>query len=152
MVMRVLEVMTEGVKTVPPTMSAGQAWEIMRQLGIRHLVVTRGRDVIGVLSERDAGGRSGAVIRAGRTVADLMTGQVASVTPTDTVRSVSNLMRGRSIGCVPVVDRGRLVGLVTLSDLLELLGRGVDRPAKPARRLATHRVAHRKGRGARAAW
>jgi CBS domain-containing protein len=150
--MRVLEVMTEGVQTVPPTMSASQAWEIMRQQGIRHLVVTRGRDVVGVLSERDAGGRSGASIRAGGTVADLMTAHVATVAPTDTVRSVANLMRGRTIGCVPVVDHSRLVGIVTLSDLLELLGRGVDRPAKPARRLATHRVPHRPGGRAHAAW
>jgi hypothetical protein len=38
------------------------------------------------------------------------------------------------------------VGIVTLSDLLDLLGRGIDRPAKPARRIATHRVPHRKRR------
>jgi CBS domain-containing protein len=151
-VMRVLEVMTEGVQTAPPTMSAGEATEIMRRQRIRHLVVTRGRGIVGVLSERDAGGRSGASIRVGRTVADLMTAPVVTVAPTDTVRSVANVMRGRTIGCVPVVDRGRLVGIVTLSDLLELLGRGVDRPATPARRLATHRVPHRKGGRTHAAW
>lgn len=142
--MRVQEVMTEGVQTVLSTMSADDAWELMRRQGIRHLVVTRGRDVVGILSASDAGGRSGASVRAGKTVADLMTGHVASVAPTDTVRSLANVMRGHTIGCVPVIDRGRLVGIVTLSDLLELLGRGVDRPVKPARRLATHRVPHRK--------
>jgi CBS domain-containing protein len=61
-------------------------------------------------------------------------------------------MRGLSIGCVPVVDRGRLVGILTLSDLLQLLGGGIDRPAKPTRRVATHRVPHRKTHGARASW
>jgi acetoin utilization protein AcuB len=150
--MRVFEVMTEGVQTVPPTMSAAEAWDIMRQKGIRHVVVTRGRDVVGVLSDRDAGGRSGAAVRAGRSVADLMTGRVATVAPSDTIRSVANLMRGRTIGCVPVVDRGRLVGILTLSDLLELLGRGIERPVKPTRPIATHRVPHRKTARGRAAW
>jgi CBS domain-containing protein len=150
--MRVNEVMTEGVQTVPPTMSAGEAWEVMRRQRIRHVVVTRGRDVVGVLSERDAGGRSGASVRAGKTVVDLMTSHVATVAPSDTIRSVANLMRGRTIGCVPVVDRGRLVGILTLSDLLEVLGRGIDRPNKPGRPIATHRVPHRKTARARAAW
>lgn len=150
--MRALEVMTEAVQTVPPTMTADQAWEIMRQQGIRHLVVMSGREILGVLSQRDAGGRSGVSVRSGRTVADLMTTRVATVASSDTVRSIANVMRGRTIGCVPVLDRGRLVGIVTLSDLLELLGRGVDRPAKPARRLATPRVPHRKNRRVRAAW
>ncbi len=150
--MRVQELMSEDVRTVPPTMPADEAWAIMRTNGIRHVVVTSGRIMVGVLSERDAGGRSGASVRAGRSVADLMTGRVASVAPTDTVRTVANLMRGRTIGCVPVIDRGRLVGIVTLSDLLDLLGRGVDRSSKPERPMATHRVAHRRRGNARAAW
>ena len=50
------------------------------------------------------------------------------------------------------IDRGRLAGIVTLSDLLVLLGRGIDRPTKPARRLATHRVAHTKRGRSHAAW
>jgi len=150
--MRVFEVMTAGVETVPPTMTAVEAWDVMRRKGIRHLVVTCGKTVVGLMSAGDAGGRAGAPVRTGRTVADLMTGRVATVEPTDTVRSVANLMRGRTIGCVPVVDRGRLVGIVTASDLLELLGRGVDRPAAGTRPIATHRVPHRKTARRGAAW
>jgi CBS domain-containing protein len=54
---------------------------------------------------------------------------------------------------VPVVDRGRLVGILTVSDLLELLGRGGDRPARPERHGLHHRVPHRKQKGgAVSAW
>lgn len=148
--MRVSEVMTEGVQTVPVDMPAVEAWAIMERKGIHHLVVTRGHELAGVLSVRDAGGPAGAVVRVGRTVGDLMTADVVTVAPTDTIRAVANLMRGLSIGCLPVVDRGRLVGILTLSDLLELLGRGIDRPAKPSRRVATHRVPHRKTHSGRA--
>src|SRR5688572_2105038 len=71
--MRVRELMTEGVQTVSPGESAEDAFSLMRGRRIHHLVVTRGRDVVGVLSDRDAGGRAGAAVRRTRTVSELMT-------------------------------------------------------------------------------
>jgi acetoin utilization protein AcuB len=149
--MRVFEVMTEGVQTVSPAMPASDACELMRGKRLHHLVVTQGKEILGVLSDRDTGGRVGAAARAGLTVADIMTRHVVTVGRTDTIRTVANLMRGRTIGCVPVLDEGKLVGILTVSDLLEMLGRGIERPAKPARPLATHRVPHRKSKSGRAA-
>jgi acetoin utilization protein AcuB len=109
--------------------------------------------VTGVLSDRDAGGRSGAGMRARSRVAELMTTSVVTVGPEETIRRSANLMRGRTIGCLPVVEGTRLVGIVTVSDLLQLLGRGVARPARPSRRGLHHRVPHRKGgKGAFGVW
>ena len=150
--MRIAEIMTEGVQTVPPTMPAFEAWDLMRQKRIHHLVVMVGSAVMGVLSERDAGGRGGASIRARSTVADLMTTAVVTTAPDATIRKIANLMRGRTIGCVPVIDRKRLVGIVTVSDLLRLLGGGIDRPARPARHTLNYRVPHRKRKGASGVW
>jgi CBS domain-containing protein len=147
--MRVQDVMTEGVQTVAPTSSADDAWELMRRNDFHHVVVTSDSRVVGVLSHRDAGGRRGAAVRRARTVEELMTRPVVTVEPTATVRKVANLMRGRSIGCVVVTDRGRVVGIVTVADLLDLLGRGIDRPAPPGRRWTLkHRTPHRRGRRA----
>jgi CBS domain-containing protein len=81
-----------------------------------------------------------------------MTSQVVTVRVNDTIRSVANVMRGRTIGCVPVMDGKRLVGIVTVSDLLRLLGRGIERPAKPSRPAATHRVPHRKRQRPGGSW
>jgi len=151
--MRVRELMTVGVQTVSPGDSAEDAWALMRGRRIHHLVVTRGRDVVGVLSDRDAGGRAGATVRRTRTVAELMTAPAVTIAPTATVRRAANVMRGRSIGCLVVSDRGRAVGIVTVSDLLELIGRGLDRGAAPAtRRLLNFRVPHRKARRPAVAW
>jgi acetoin utilization protein AcuB len=108
--------------------------------------------VVGILSDRDTGSGAGADVRAHHTVADMMTSQVELVGPNDTIRSVANVMRGRTIGCVPVVENERLVGIVTVSDLLRLLGRGIERPIKPARAVATHRVPHRKSHRAGGCW
>jgi CBS domain-containing protein len=151
--MRVGEVMTEGVKTIAPTARADDAWNTMRLNRIHHLVVCEGRRVLGVLSERDAGGRRGAAVRMNTMVADLMTAPAVTCEPTTTVRQAANMMRGRSIGCLVVVDGGRPVGIVTVSDLLGLLGHGGDRGAvTTTRRPLSHRVPHRKARGVVRAW
>ncbi len=151
-VMRVQEVMTEGVKTIAPT-AAENAWNVMRLSRIHHLVVTNASRVVGVLSERDAGGRRGAAVRENRTVGDLMTAPAVTVEPTMTVRQAATVMRGRSIGCLVVVGSGHAIGIVTVSDLLELVGRGLDRGAVTTRRRTlNHRAPHRKSKGVVAAW
>ena len=119
--MRMFEVMTEGVRTVSPTAAADEAWELMRRERIHHLVVTDSSGVVGVLSDRDAGGRRGRGVRTGRTVADLMSPHAVTIDARETVRKAANLMQGRTIGCLPVVDRGKLVGIVSRANLLQAL-------------------------------
>jgi acetoin utilization protein AcuB len=82
-----------------------------------------------------------------------MTGRVVTVPPTTTVRQAANLMRGRSIGCLVVTDPTRIVGIVTVSDLLELLGQGADRGVVSTTRWTLkHRAPHRKRHQAAGAW
>jgi CBS domain-containing protein len=151
--MRVQDVMTEGIKTIAPTAAAEDAWDMMRFNRIRHLVVTSGRRVLGVVSDRDAGGRRGVSVRTNTTLADLMTAPPVTEEPTTTVKQAANMMRGRSIGCLVVVESGRAVGIVTVSDLLELVGRGHSRGAvTTTRRTLSHRAPHRKSKGVVAAW
>jgi acetoin utilization protein AcuB len=151
--MRVQDIMSENVQTVPPATAAEDAWNLMRAKGIRHLVVAQGPRVLGLISDRDAGGRQGSSVRRNREVADLMTGRVVTVSPTTPVRKAANLMRGRSIGCLVVTDAKRIVGIVTVADLLELLGRGIDRPAATTTRWTLkHRAPHRKRHRAAGVW
>jgi CBS domain-containing protein len=145
--------MTEGVQTVSPGTAAEDAWALMRLKGIHHLVVTRGSTPVGVFSDRDAGGHRGKAVRAGRTVGDLMTEPVIAVPRTTPVRRAANLMRGRSIGCLAVTDARRLVGIITVADLLQLLGQGLDRPVETSKRWTLkHRAPHRKQQSATGVW
>jgi CBS domain-containing protein len=151
--MRVQDVMSKEVKTVSTATTAEEARNVMHLHSIRHLVVTEGRRIVGIISERDLGGGRGAAVRANRTVADLMTTSVVTVPPTTPVRKAANLMRGRSIGCVVVAGRAGVVGIVTTADLLTLIGRGEERPVASATRWALrHRAPHRKRHGAFGAW
>ena len=63
-----------------------------------------------------------------------MTDNLATAAPDTTIRHAANLLRGRSIGCLPVLDEGEAVGIVTITDLLDLIGRGAERPVERSTR------------------
>jgi CBS domain-containing protein len=132
--MRLFEMMSTEVETVPVGESAEVAWGQMRQQGVHHLIVMDRGQIVGVVSDRDMGGRGGAALRKSSTVADFMSADPVVASPETTVREAANLLRGRNVGCLPVFDGKKLVGIVTITDLLELLGRGVDRPAVTGKR------------------
>jgi len=140
--MRVQDIMTTSVRSIPPDLDTAAARHTMRSARVRHLVVVdRGR-VVGVLSQRDLGGTRDELLPAG-TVEKVMRPHVVVAAPDTTIRTAANLLRGHSIGCLPVVDGKKLVGIVTTSDLLGLIGQGVQ---KPIERSAAWTL---KGRGPR---
>jgi acetoin utilization protein AcuB len=125
---RLEEVMNVDVRTADPNESAEAAWTRMRLGRFHHLVVMEDSRVVGVISDRDLGGAKGASRRKLYTVGDLMTLNVVTARPTTTLRQAANLLRGRSIGCLPILEGSKLVGIITVTDILDLLGRGVLRP------------------------
>jgi len=127
--MRLQNIMRTDVVTIDAAESADAAWSKMRKHRIRHLVVTDNGRLVGVVSERDLGGPHGAAIRKNQTVQALTTSHLVSAKPTTTLRQAANMMRGRLIGSLPVLDGDRLVGIVTATDVLDELGRGSIRPA-----------------------
>jgi acetoin utilization protein AcuB len=134
--MRVQDVMSTEIKTVGSGTTIGEARSLMRAQGIHHVLVRDERRIVGVVSDRDLGGRVGARNGSGeaRPVAEVMTTNVVTALPTMTIRQAANLLRGRAIGCLPVLDGDRPVGIVTTTDLLELIGRGAQRPIERSTR------------------
>jgi acetoin utilization protein AcuB len=128
---RLDEIMSTRVVTIGPKEAASEAWTRMRRRRIRHLVVIDGKRLVGVLSERDLGGRASGNMRARRRVQDLMTADVESVEPETTVRQAADLMRKRLIGSLPVLDGDRLVGIVTATDVFDALGSAAGTIAAP---------------------
>ncbi|MEO7218514.1 MAG: CBS domain-containing protein [Gemmatimonadaceae bacterium] len=130
--MQIHEIMSTNVVTIGPREAASAAWSRMRRRGIRHLVVMDEDRVVGVLSERDLGGRSGAATRKNRVVRDLMTPRVETADPEATVDDAAELMRRRLIGSLPVVDGDDLVGIITATDVFEALENGAGAPLSRA--------------------
>ena len=122
--MRVYEVMSKQVETVKPAVLASEARNRMRQLNIHHLVVTQGTRLQGIVSERDLGGSKLAKPLGKKTVGDLMTTPVVTVTTRTLVRRAAALMKGHSIGSLVVTSAGgKVAGIITVSDLLNLVAR-----------------------------
>ena len=80
-----------------------------------------GKTLVGIISERDvayglaAHGNELAALR----VADLMTASVVTCSPTDSIADVARVMTQRRIRHVPVVEHERLVGLISIGDVLK---------------------------------
>ncbi|MHB8416579.1 MAG: CBS domain-containing protein [Myxococcales bacterium] len=138
--MRIADVMSKEVAESSPSEHAAVALDKMHSHHIHHLVVLDGTQVVGVLSERELHALDPRV-RIEKTVRELMAPNPVTVSPGMTLREAANLMRGNGIGCLPVLEGDRLVGIVTTTDLLEQLGRGLPEHG--------HGAHSRAGRGAR---
>jgi acetoin utilization protein AcuB len=128
--MRLADIMTRTVLAITPESTVDEAYEMMREARIHHLVVMKAGRVAGILSERDVSRARGVQNNSGGgawTVEELMTARVVVGAPEMTIREVARLLRGHAIGCLPVMDGKQLVGIVTTSDLLDLLARRPQR-------------------------
>ena|SRR5437867_181519 len=109
------------VVTVEPEQTVRQALGVLAQHNIGALVVVDGEArPIGILSERDvvrAAARDEAVF--GRAVGDLMTRNVIVGVPQDDLESVGRTMTERRIRHLPVVEQGRLVGIISIGDVVK---------------------------------
>lgn len=114
--MRMLHVMRRHPETIGPDDSLGKAQEMMRVGGFRRLPVVKSGHVIGFLTERDL--RTHAGYFEATAVNAVMHAPVISVDSNATVQEATSIMLRHKIGGLPIMDKGRLVGMVTTTDLL----------------------------------
>jgi CBS domain-containing protein len=127
--MTVRELMCEKVATVARRDTVEIADGVMTMGRIRHLPVVEGSEVIGVLSQRDLFRSAlGAALAYGiqrpqelmrmLEVGDVMTTPAVTIEPEALVQDAARAMEEKRIGCLPVVEKGRLVGILTDTDIL----------------------------------
>ncbi len=127
--MRVKEVMSTALETIAPDARAAFANELMWRKQIHHLVVMDGDMMVGLLSDTDLGGPGGKEIPDNLAVRDVMRRRVRAIDPEDNLKHAANIMRENHFHCLPVMDRhGKLLGILTSTDLDRLATRGVNHP------------------------
>ncbi len=130
--MLVREFMTKEVTTLQETDSLLDARMIFVRSSFRHLPVLSGRKIVGIVTEHDIRQHSPSLLtgvnqeeynRVLETtpVTRAMTREPVTVTPGQPVFEAAQLLYSRRFGCLPVVENGALVGIVTTSDMLRLL-------------------------------
>jgi len=126
--MKVVDVMTKDPLTMTPTETIGQADELMNTNKIRQLPVVQGKDLVGIVTDRDIRSfLSGSLLEGveareealNTEVREIMTTEPMSVSPDDDLQEAIELMIDEKIGGIPVVDEAEgLVGIVTYVDVL----------------------------------
>ena len=141
--MKVKDVMTKHPFTIDPNAPLGTAMDVMRTKDLRHLpVVDETGQLIGIITDRDlrqacfapvvaeylsAGAQQG-VRQVGQTLEDLkvrnfMTWVVVTVHPDASLAHAALIMSERRVGSLPVIESGKLVGMLTERDMLEALSK-----------------------------
>jgi acetoin utilization protein AcuB len=129
--LKVGDMMTETLITVTPSDSVGHASQLMVEHDIRQLPVVEGRELVGVISDRDIRSvpsnrmqlDTEAVTRSLDTpVRDVMAVAPTTLSPHDDLQTALTLFVEEKFGGIPVVDKGAgLLGIITYIDLLRCL-------------------------------
>ncbi len=117
--MKIQSLMIKNPITIGPNASVGEAIELMKANSIRHLpVVTSGKRMAGFLTLADL--KQGLIpsMLGDVSLDDLMIKNPITVSPDDDIEFAAQLIYNHKIGGMPVVKAGRLVGIVTATDML----------------------------------
>ena len=152
--MRARDIMTTEVVTVAPSTSVSALAQLLVERKISAAPVVADGKLVGLVSEgdllhreetgteprpswwkelfRSTEDRARAYLKAhGQKAADVMTSQLTTVGPDAEVGEIAELMERHRIKRVPVVEDGRLVGIVARGDLLRILVKAADHTAEP---------------------
>jgi CBS domain-containing protein len=134
--MRVRDLMSSEVATVRRNDKLAIADDLMNLGRIRHTPVLddSSDEVVGILSQRDLfrgalaraigyGGHAQQKLMNLLAVKDVMTGDPVTTTPDTPLADAARVMLERKIGCLPVLEGGKLVGILTESDFVRLAQR-----------------------------
>lgn len=123
-VQKIIAAKGSDVATIKPTATAADAATMLKEKGVGALVVsTDGKRVKGIVSERDIvralgdpGDRSGFLDRP---VSDIMTANVMTCAPEDSIGTCMSLMTEKRIRHLPVTQDGAMIGIVSIGDVVK---------------------------------
>jgi len=137
--MRVEQIMRKRVVTVEPSTTIGDALHLLRDNRIRHLPVVEHDQLVGIVSDRDLRDALPSSLLTHdddhrvlqKPVAEIMKREVLTAHPLDFIEEAAKQMYEQKIGSLPVVEKGKLAGIITQTDLFHSLIElfGVNKPS-----------------------
>jgi len=130
--MLVRDLMTTNLTTLREDEVLLDATLIFAQSGFRHIPIVKDKELVGVVTERDLKHYTPSILsgippeeynRLMETtpIAKIMTRNPLTIEPGKSVYEAAHTLYDRRIGCLPVVENGELLGIITTSDMLKLL-------------------------------
>jgi CBS domain-containing protein len=117
--MLVKDVMNKNVVVAKDSATVREASRVMKNYDIGSLVVLKGTDIIGIVTERDivnsvASSKDPDVTE----ISEVMSKKVVTVSPEQTIEEAVDLMVEHKIKKLPVVEAGKIKGIITASDIV----------------------------------
>lgn len=127
--MRVSEIMTKAAVIDQPDDTLAEAARKMWEQQTGSLLVMDGEDLVGIITERDVlkAAATGASLDGTR-ISQVMSKDLVTVGPGTSLREAAKVMADRWIRHLPVVDGGRLVGILSQRDLAGVLAGALNEP------------------------
>lgn len=130
--MRVKDRMRRSLVSVTQSDTLDHALTTLKRFNIRHLPVVKGDHVVGIVSDRDVKKAAPSpfdyptaeefrAFTSAVSIKDIMTKAVITVAPLTPIEEAASLMSQKRIGALPVVQEGRLVGMLTETDVLGVI-------------------------------
>lgn len=138
----VRDFMTSPVTTVGHDARLLDAALTLRRTGFRHLAIVDGERLVGIITDRDISRFAPSLLTnisqeeynaifENTPLARVMTRDPLTVSPAMAMKEAVLLLYSRKLGCLPVVENGKLVGIITTSDMLAFLYRMLTGQAPP---------------------
>lgn len=120
-VRQLLDAKPAEILSITPDAPVIEALRRMAEHEVGALLVMEGPELVGIVSERDYARKVVLLGRASKDtpVREIMTAQVRTVSPSDTVEHCMQLMTDRRIRHLPVLDGGQVVGVLSIGDLVK---------------------------------
>lgn len=124
--MLIEEIMNRDVATLYPQQTLREAVATLRERQVRHIpVINDAREVLGVITDRDIKQATPSSLLEGTDysvldtpIEQIMTKNPITGHPLDFVEETATIFYDNRIGCLPIVSKGKLVGMITESDML----------------------------------
>jgi CBS domain-containing protein len=126
--MKISEIMTEAAVTDRPDDTLRQAAGKMRTQQTGSLVVLDGRELVGIVTERDVLHAVATDVPLDTPISEVMSKDLITVEPGTSLREAARIMTERWIRHLPVLEGGRLVGIVSQRDLAGVLAGALNEP------------------------
>lgn len=122
--------------TVSPSATLGAVLHLLNRRGVRHLLVVQGTRLVGIISDRDV--KAELALSAGvelegqrRNAGQMMTREPITISPETSIAEAARQMLSARVSALPVVKDHRPIGIVTETDLLEVLAKEAAASPRP---------------------
>ena len=120
--MTIADIMTKSVISVDSTMTINETAKMMEDAKVGAVIIMENNTPIGIVTDRDFAVKVAAhAYQISEPVKQIMSSPLVSINSDEPVRSAADLMHGREVRKLPVIKDEQVVGIITASDIVNLL-------------------------------